>query len=283
MTVAIDQETELAYDQAKWAANMPEVLARYAWLSETARTALGAPRRFVYGPAATEAVEAFRTGRDNAPVVVFVHGGGWRGGAASDYAFPAETLLARGIHYVAVDFSTVTDAGGELSVLIDQIRRALVWTYRNCRAFGGDRTRIFLAGHSSGAHLAAMALSTKWSDHGLPEAPIKGGFLVSGIYDLEPLRRTSRAAYVKLDDSIVRAASPIHHVAALSANVIVAVGGKESPEFQRQARAYGEAARQAGKTVRTVALPHYNHFEITETLGSPTGALGRELIGMIEA
>lgn len=283
MTNAIDQETEIAYDQAQWAANMAEVLARYAWLSETARTSIGAPQRFAYGPGATETVEAFRASADNAPVVVFIHGGGWRGGAARDYAFPAETLLARGIHYVSVDFSTITDADGELSVPIDQVRRAVAWTYSNCHRFGGDRAKIHLVGHSSGAHLAAMALSTHWQEHGLPQAPIKGGLLVSGIYDLAPLRRTSRASHVKLDDTIVRAASPIHNVAALSASVIVAVGGKESPEFQRQAHAYGEAARQAGKTVRTVALPHYNHFEIVETLGSPTGTLGRELIGMIEA
>ncbi len=78
-----------------------------------------------------------------------------RQGSAKEYAFPAEMLLAAGIHFVALDFSTIVDAKGDLAILVDQVRRAVIWLYRNCSRFGGDAKAVFaVVGHSSGAHLS---------------------------------------------------------------------------------------------------------------------------------
>jgi arylformamidase len=275
------QDLEAAYDQARWAPNMQSVLARHGLLSEAAREVIGVPARIEYGPAGDERLDLYRAEAERAPVVVFVHGGGWRGGHAKDHGFPAEMLLAAGAHFIALDFSTAVEANGDLSVLVDQVRRALVWVSRNCFDFDGDADRIFVVGHSSGAHLAGMALSTKWTEFGLHTNPVKAGLLISGIYDLGPLRHTSRSTYIQLDDQVERELSPLRNVELIEAPLILAVGSEESPEFQRQMRAYAEAVSKAGKQIETCVIQTYNHFEVFDTVGNPYSVLGRHILKLI--
>jgi arylformamidase len=259
---------------------MHDVLARYVSLSDATRAAIGESERVCYGEAKQECLHIYRADKKCAPVVIFVHGGGWRGGAANECAFPAEMLRAAGVHYVAVDFFTAAEAKGDLAILVEQIRRALAWIFENSDRFGGDPSRLYLVGHSSGAHLAAMALSTRWSDYGLPFNLIKGGLLVSGIYDLAPLRHTSRVSYVHIDDRVERELSPVHCISNLFASILVAVGTAESPEFRRQTQNYVEAGARAGKNIQTIVGEGYNHFEILETLANPYGVLGRNLLNL---
>jgi arylformamidase len=60
--------------------------------------------------------------------------------------------------------------------MVDSCRTAAAWAVRNAEALGGDPGRVFLAGHSSGAHLAACVLATDWTTYGLPRDVIRGGF-----------------------------------------------------------------------------------------------------------
>ena len=108
--------------------------------------------------------------------MIYIHGGAWRNGTAKDFAFPAEMFMNAGAHFVVPDFVQVQDAGGSLLPMIEQVRRAVTWVYKNAASFGGDAERIFITGHSSGAHLAGVTLVTDWvNDYGLPPDVIKGG------------------------------------------------------------------------------------------------------------
>jgi arylformamidase len=217
-------------------------------------------------------------------VFVFIHGGAWRSGRSKEFASPAEMFLAAGAHYVVPDFAWVQDVGGNLMVLADQVRRAIAWVYQNIARFGGDPSRLYIGGQSSGGHLAAVALTTDWrSNFNLPADIIKGGMCISGMYDLEPVRLSARSRYVAFDDATVAALSPIRHLDQLQAPLVVAYGTCETPEFQRQNREFAAAVESAGKKVRLLVGEHYNHFELPETLGNPYGLLGRaalELMGL---
>jgi arylformamidase len=203
--------------------------------SGLARLRVGEPERFAYGPAEIERLDIYRTKRDTASIFVFIYGGAWRSGRSKDFATPAEMFLAAGAPYVVPDFACVQDVGGSLMMPADQVCRAIAWVYENAAHLGSDPKQIYVAGQSSGGHLAAVALTTDWPrDFGLPADIIKGGMCIRGVYDLMPVRLSARNAYVAFDDVTVAALSPIRHLDRLHAPVIVAYGTCETPEFQRQ-------------------------------------------------
>ena len=276
---------DAAYDQSVYAPNFRQVLDRYAANSRLTRQALGNPLRYPYGAMEIEALDIYRTGRSGrSPVLIFLHGGAWRAGLARDYAFPAECFVRAGAHFVVPDFSWVQDRGGDLMAVADQIRRSIAWVARNANTFGGDPERLFIAGHSSGAHMSAVALTTDWAGaFGLPADLLKGGLLVSGPYDLMPVRLSARSSYVRLTDESEAALSPQRHIAALRAPVVVVHGALETPEYQRHARDFAAAVAAAGKPVQSIRGEHYNHFEIAETMANPYGLAGRaglQLLGL---
>jgi arylformamidase len=276
----LDQQAlDDAYDQSKYAANQPQIVKRYATESEVVRRRLGAPRRLAYGATPIEGADLYATSRPNAPIHVFIHGGAWRGGLAKNSAFPAELFVTAGAHYVALDFVNVTETGGDLMPMARQVRSAIAWIYRNAAGFGGDPTRIYVSGHSSGGHLGGVVMVTDWEkDFGVPRDVIKGALLCSGMYDLKPVRLSARSRYVKFTDEMEHALSAQRHLDKLNAPVILAYGTLETPEFQRQTRDFAAAATAAGKQVTVLVADGYNHFEIIETIANPLGLLGRAVL-----
>jgi arylformamidase len=267
---------DAAYDQSKYAPNLQQVLHRYATNSELARARLGAPRRLAYGAHSIEQLDIYRTDRANAPIHVFIHGGAWRTGAAKDYAFPAEMFVRAGAHYVVPDFAWVQDTGGSLLAIADQIRRALAWVARNAQTFGGDANRIYVSGHSSGAHQAGVLAVTDWKrEFGLPPDVVKGYVLISGMYDLVPVSLSARGAYVKFNEQTLAELSAMRHLDKIVASIVVVYGTLETPEFQRQSREFAAALKNAGKAIELLVADGYNHFEVMETLANPFQFAGR--------
>jgi len=276
-------ELDDAYDQAVYAPNRNQVNARLARASELARERLGSPQRMAYGSAAIERLDIYRTHRSNAPVVVFIHGGAWQGGTAAEHAYAAEVFVRAGAHYVAVDFDRVQDAGGSLFPMVDQVRRAVAWVYRNAASFGGDPGRIHVVGKSSGSHLSGCVAITDWrKDFGLPADTVKGYVLQSGMYDLRGPRLSKRGAYVKFTDTMEQELSPQRHLDRIVAPIVLVYGSCETPEFQRQSRDFAEALRAAGRPVELIFAEGYNHFEIAETLANPYGYVGRAVLQQLK-
>ena len=280
------QALDRAYDQAVYAPNRDQVLGRIAAASERTRKTLGAPQRIAYGPSADERLDIYpvvaaahsraANGRGKgAPVNIFVHGGAWLRGSAAEYALTAEALVGAGAHAVIIDFVNVGETAGDLTPVYRQVSRAVAWVWRNAESFGGDPDRLFVSAHSSGAHLAACALTTGWREEGLPSGFCQGALLVGGMYDLAPVRRSSRSTYVAFTDAVEQSLSPIHHVDGLATPLILAHGSAESPEFERQTSDFLAVVTAAGKPAELVVGEGYNHFDLFETLANPYGLLGR--------
>ena len=263
-----------AYDQAVYAANRDQVIARFASASRVTRQHLGEPQRFAYGKSAIEGLDVYRTRKPDAPVNVFIHGGAWRAGLARDYAFPAEMFIDAGSHFAVLDFNNVLETRGDLMVMADQVRRAVAWVIDNARQFGGDPGRVYVSGTSSGAHLGGVVATSGFA--------VKGYVLASGMYDLRAPRLSKRSSYVAFTDEIEDALSPQRHLSRISAPIALLYGSLETPEFQRQSRDFAAALQKAGKQVELIAAEGYNHFEITETLGNPFGPLGRAALKQMD-
>jgi arylformamidase len=256
---------------------------RYASLSNEARAHVGDPKRFSYGSTPVEALDLYPAKKPNAPIFVFIHGGAWLRGEAKNYGYPAELFVNSGVNYIALDFIAVGPANGDISLMADQVRRAIAWTYKNAASFGGDANRLYVGGHSSGGHLCGVALVTDWQkDFGLPANMVKGGLCMSGMYDMKPVRLSKRSSYVKFTDMMEQAMSSQRQLDKLQAPIIVTYGTNETPEFQRQNRDFAAAVKAAGKPVEVIEAPNYNHFEMCESLGNPYGPNGRAALKLMQ-
>ncbi len=276
------QELDDAYDQAVYAPNREQVAKRRLANSAAARVRLGEPLRFAYGPTPIEGLDVYRTKKPNAPVGIFIHGGAWRNGEAGEFAFLAEPFVQAGAHFVILDFTNVDNAGGSLFPMVEQVRRAVGWLYRNAEKFGGDPSRLHLISHSSGSHLSGCVVTHDWAKDGLPPNVLKGAALSSGMYDLKPVRLSKRSKYVKFTDEMEAALSAIRHLDKLHTPLVLTYGTCETPEFQRQTRDFAAAVKAAGKPVELLVGEGYNHFEMLETLANPFGLLGRAVLAQMQ-
>jgi len=280
-------ELDDAYDQSVYAPNGRQISARNATNSELARQRLGPPRRLAYGAGEMEKLDIYIAKRASAPINLFIHGGAWRGGNAREFGYAAEMFVGAGAHFVVPDFVKVQDAGGSLFAMVEQVRRAVAWTYRNAASFGGDANRLYVSGRSSGAHLGGVVATTDWKkDFGLPADTVKGYTLSSGMYDLRAPRLSKRGNYVKFTDEMEQALSPQRHLDRIVAPIVLLYGSLETPEFKRQTGEFAEALKNAGKQVKLVYAEGYNHYEIAETIANPYGFVGRailEQMGLVPA
>jgi arylformamidase len=255
------------------------VLASWAEASALARSSSPAVLDVQYGDAAGETLDIFPAtapkspGGAGAPVLVFIHGGYWRSLDKSDHSFVAPSFNADGAMVVVPNYALCPAVGIEHIVL--QMAAVVGWVWRHAAEFGGDPTRIALAGHSAGGHLAAMLLSCRWREvaDDLPAQPLAGALSISGLYDLEPLRHTPfLQADLRLTPAAVARLSPAFFPRPKGAKLYAAVGIDESDEFLRQNRlirdVWGPTAVPVCETV-----PASNHFTVLKNLADPAGRL----------
>src|SRR5262245_56633428 len=140
------KELDDAYDQRVYAPNHELVAKRRRLASEAFLKRSGEPERVSYGPTEIEQLDIYKTRRWNAPVNIFIHGGAWRSGQARDTAYLAETYINAGVPFVIPDFIQIDDAGGNLMPMIQQVRAAVAWVYKNATRLGSDPNRIYITG-----------------------------------------------------------------------------------------------------------------------------------------
>ena len=240
------------------------------------------PSDVAYGPTDIEKVDIYKTKRPDAPTMIFIHGGAWRGGRSADFAVYAEVFVKAGSNFVVVDFNNVLETQGDLFPMVDQCRRAVAWVYRNAASFGADPHQTYLCSRSSGSHLAGCVVTTDWEQQGLPRDIIKGAVLGSGMYDLKPVRLPNAATTLSSPMTWNRRCRPAAYRED-PRSVVLAIGTLETPEFQRQTRDFAAALIAAGKPVQVIVGKGYNHFERGETLGNPYAVMGRAALEHDEA
>ena len=265
------EELDRNYDQRAWAPNADEIIGRWITGSGAARSNLRHRSNLAYGSTEDERLDIFPAARAGAPILVFIHGGAWRSLSKEDSCYAAPAFVAAGANFVALNFANIPKV--RLPDMVAQVRRGVAWVYRNARELGCDPNRLYVAGHSSGGHLAASVLVTDWRTHGLPNTIIKGGLCISGMYDLEPVILSARSSYVKLSKQEEMELSPARHLYALSCPVAIAYGEKETHEFQRQARDFAQMLKSIDKLYDLVLLGGLNHFEVGSALGAPESHL----------
>ncbi len=231
----------------------------YVERAQQARTQLRCELDVPFGPTLAETLDIFPAAVPNAPVFVFIHGGYWRALSSKEFSGVALGLHAAGITTVVINYALCPFVS--IDEITRQARSAVAWTLRNIAQYGGDPKRVAIGGHSAGGHLAAMCLQTRWAeDYGLPQDPLAAAVLVSGLYDLEPLRYSYLQPQIQLDDGIIRRNSPAFSVRPCKTPVWITWGGAETPEFARQASTLNQAWLTAGNQALLQEQPGADHF-----------------------
>ncbi|KAM5272733.1 kynurenine formamidase [Ctenodactylus gundi] len=222
-----------------------------------------------YGPGDSEKVDFYFPdgASEDCPVLVFLHGGGWQQGSKEESAVMVIPLTAQGVVVVVVVNYDIAPRG-TLDQMVDQVTRSVAFVQERYPRNGG----IYLCGHSSGAHLAAMMLLANWTKHSVTPN-LRGFFLVSGMYDLEPILHTSLSHPLHLTLEDARRNSPQQLLeaaparpAAPACHILVVVGQYESPESHRQSWEFYQALCRGGWKASFEKVPDVDHFDIIENL-----------------
>lgn len=243
--------------------------------------------RLTYGPDPVQAIDFWPAHnapdhvRRPAPLIVFVHGGGWSLGTRENATGRAKIahFTARGLAFATIGYRLVPGASVEDQAC--DVAHALAALLANAGRLGIDRNRVMLMGHSAGAQLAALVgTDPQWlRNAGLSFNALAGIIAIDGaaydvplqLRDAPWLLRPLYAQAFGTNGERQRALSPVLQSAA--PNVVNwMLLHADRRDGNRQTEALTAALRRAGSTVDVVALPGSGlsgHIASNRRLGDP--------------
>jgi arylformamidase len=236
-----------------------------------------------YGPGPRHRLDIFPAppGASPAPIAIFIHGGYWRSGDKSNFSLIANGLRGLDAAVVVIGYPLCPDAS--FADVVAAPRDAVRWIIAHASEFGGDPDRLWLFGHSAGAHLVAMCCCGGGRDQtALPPGTVKGAVMTSGMYDLEPIRLSYLNSDLHLCATDVDRFSPLRLEPGAAGPLIVAVGALETAEFIRQAEEFADTLAAKGMRARLAIVPDTNHYTMLQQWRTPDGRLLSQFRSLVE-
>lgn len=217
----------------------------------------------------------------NAPVFLFLHGGGFREGDRAHYGSVAEPFAKSGV-ITAVASYRLTGSGAHYPDQPDDVKSAIKWLFENITEYGGNPEALYVGGHSAGAILSAdIGVDRAWlTDMGMPKGILKGIIPVSGPYDVRERGRPGEVYTYAPTPELREQASPILHVKDPVPVALVAVGSEEG--YQESSMAFTEALKSAGVDAHYLLLEGEDHADTALSLASENSELFKQTLRMIQ-
>ncbi len=212
-----------------------------------------------YGPRERNRIDFFKA-RENAPTLLFIHGGYWQNRTKEVFSIFAEGPMAHGINVALIGYTLAPDA--TLDEIVAEIHAGIDYLAGHLPALGAAAEGIVVSGWSAGGHLTSMALS---NPH------VRAGMAISGIYDLEPIRHSYLNEKLKLDEAMSRRNSPLMAAGGPAKPLSLVVGSAELPLLRKQTADFAGHRARHGLPVTYEEIPGADHFTIMHEMGSPAG------------
>ena len=214
-----------------------------------------------YGPRERNRID-FLKAADNAPTLLFIHGGYWQTRAKEVFTVVAEGPMAHRINVALVGYTLAPDA--TLDEIVAEIHSGIDYLTGQLPALGAAADGIVVSGWSAGGHLTSMALS---------HPKVRGGMAISGIYDLEPIRHSYLNEKLKADEAVSRRNSPMMMAGGPAKPLSLVVGSAELPLLRKQTADFAGHRARYGLPVTYEEIPGADHFSILHEMMSPKGRI----------
>ena len=267
-TIPIDPILEKGYNVRLLVDDFDGLIEKWSKWSEDFRANADSSLDCQYGDGEKDKLDIFRCGKPNAPLFIFIHGGYWQRGDKSIYSFVAHSFVSSGIDVVLIGYQLCP--GASMTNIVEKIREAIAWIWNNADDYSISKHRINVSGHSAGGHITGMVLATDWSkiSNDLPKDIVKTGIPISGLYQLDPIRKTTIADALELDDAESLALSPHFFEPKTDAPILVTLGGGETPEFHWQTDNFVNKWKGFKASLDYFAEPDVDHFGVVERLAN---------------
>lgn len=214
------------------------------------------------------------SGRDDAPIVVFIHGGYWQALDRKAFSHVATGVAAQGLDVAIPSYRLAP----KLSVadIIDDVRAVCLNLWKQ------HGRRLVVTGHSAGGHLAAAMFATNWRGHGGPDNLVSAGLGISGLYDLRPLMPIEINKRIGIDLNIAETCSPLLWPTPQAGRFEAWVGGAESREYHRQSETLAAAWSGAGIECVWQPVGEDDHFTVVRHLADAESAMTQALVKLCD-
>jgi len=212
--------------------------------------------------------------KKNFPVMLFIHGGNWSSGDRSFYSGLGYRFAKSGIGVAIPSYRLMPQYPHPSQV--EDVAAAFAWVYRNIQSEGGDVSRIYVAGHSAGGHLAALfALDGEFRQrYGIPENAIHGVISLSGVYDVSVM-----PAFVAGPGR--QSASPLHYVHRGAPPFLITYCQWDYRGLPKQARDFAAALKKAFAGSQLVYIPERTHISEIADVWRDDDPTAQAILGFI--
>lgn len=274
---ALDRE----YNNLEKVVDAEKIIEKWVKLGNEACSLLSCRLDIEYGRHERQSLDVFPTHIPGAPILTFLHGGYWSSRDKSICRFLAPFYVAAGVNFVSMGYRLCPEVS--IRDIINDAHSGLKWLHQNGESFNADPQQLFVAGHSSGGHLAAIMCG--------PEGPnyLRGGCSISGIHDLDPIRFSFLNSRLRISSTDSIQMSPIALLDSLEnygsklPPIILAVGSNEGKEYIRQSEELAMSLAAAKQPCVSLQIENGNHFTACEAFSDPASSISNEMLRLIFA
>ena len=225
-----------------------------------------------YGELPRQKLDVYRPRSAKSPrgVVVFIYGGSWQSGRRADYRFAAEALTSRGFVAVVPDYRLYPSV--TFPAFVEDAALAVRWVRDNAARYGGDPDRVYLMGHSAGAHTVAMLTLDEHylQNAGVDPGTVRAAAALAGPYDFIPDEYTRPVFGMSVDDNTPPSAvQPIAFVDGTEPPLLLLHGSADDVVGPGNAARLAARIRAAGGEVKYIRYRGLGHVGAVLSLACP--------------